>query len=192
MVNATKIRAVIFDCFGVLYTGSLVELANSCRTEEGVKTLYDLTRAADHGFLSRDEYIQQVTDLTELSAREVVALMDEAQIRSSSVFGYARDLKARGYKVAVLSNIGRGTIQKLFDENDYELFDEIIASGDIGITKPHVTAYDKALDMLHVQPSEAVMIDDSYANVSGAVEAGLHGVVFTSFVEMKKNVEALL
>lgn len=192
MSDAMKIRAVIFDCFGVLYTGSLVELANYCRTEEDVKAFYDLTRAADHGFVSREDYIAQVTDLTHLSPQEVVALMNSAQVRSGGVFGYARDLKARGYKVAVLSNIGRDTIQKLFSDDDYELFDEIIASGDIGVTKPHLTAYDRALDRIRVLPGEAIMIDDSYANASGATDAGMHGVVFTSLVAMKKDVEALL
>ena len=192
MTDATIIRAVIFDCFGVLYTGSLVELANRCRTEEDVKAFYDLTRAADHGFVSREDYIDQVTNLTQLSSREVVGLMDNAQIRSSGVFAYARELKTRGYRVAVLSNIGCDTIQKLFTDEDYQLFDEIIASGDIGITKPHLTAYDRALDKIKVLPHEAIMIDDSYANVSGATEAGLHGVVFMSLVAMKKDVEALL
>lgn len=192
MVNTTKIRAVIFDCFGVLYTGSLVELANRCQTESDVKAFYDLTRAADHGFVARKDYIKQVTELTHLTAQEVVAVMDSAQLRSSGVFEYARELKKRGYKVAVLSNIGRDTIQKLFNDNDYELFDEIIASGDIGVTKPHLTAYDRALDRLQVLPQEAIMIDDSFANVSGAVEAGMHGVVFTSLVTMKNDVEALL
>lgn len=192
MAESTTIRAVIFDCFGVLYTGSLVELANNCRTEADVKAFYDVTRAADHGFVSREDYIAQVTELTRLSSQQVLALMDSAQVRSGGVFRYARELKERGYKVAVLSNIGRDTIQKLFNDDDYELFDEIIASGDIGVTKPHLTAYDRALDRLRVVPGEAIMIDDSYANVSGAVDAGMRGVVFTSLVAMKKDVEALL
>lgn len=192
MPNTAKISTVVFDCFGVLYTGSLVELANNCRTEADVKDFYDITRAADHGFVSREDYIARVTELTGLSVQEVIALMDGAQVRSGGVFGYARELKERGYKVAVLSNIGRDTIQKLFNDADYELFDDIIASGDIGVTKPYLTAYDRALDRLRVLPQEAIMIDDSYANVSGAVDAGMYGVVFTSLVTMKKDVEALL
>lgn len=192
MVSETAIKAIIFDCFGVLYTGSLAELANHCASDDDIKAVYDSTRAADHGFLSRDEYIARLMQLTHLERRAVIELMGGAQVRSRGVFGYAAELKARGYKIAVLSNIGRDTIQKLFDDEDYALFDDIIASGDIGVTKPHITAYDRALERLGVVPEEAIMIDDAYSNVSGAIEAGMHGVVFTSLVEMKAKVEELL
>ena len=192
MTNETSIKAVIFDCFGVLYTGSLTELANHCDSEEAIKEVYDSTRAADHGFLSRDEYIAKLVNLTHLERREVIDLMGDAQVRSRGVFAYAEELKNRGYKIAVLSNIGRDTIHKLFGEEDYQLFDEIVASGDIGVTKPHITAYDRTLDRLRVAPAEAIMIDDAYSNVSGAIEAGMHGVVFISLVDMKAKVEELL
>ena len=192
MTGTTTIKAVIFDCFGVLYTGSLTELASHCAGEHDTKELYDATRAADHGFLSREDYIARVMELTRLSKQEVMELMGSAQVRSRGVFGYAAELKSRGYKIAVLSNIGRDTIHKLFDEADYELFNAIIASGDIGVTKPHITAYDRTLDRLRVEPGQAIMIDDAYSNIAGAIEAGMHGVVFTSLAEMKQKVEELL
>ena len=192
MTAKTSIKAVIFDCFGVLYTGSLTELANHCDSPEDVKEMYDSTRAADHGFLAREDYISKMMELTHLSKREVVDLMSSAQVRSRGMFAYAAELKKRGYKIAVLSNIGRDTIQKLFNEHDYELFHAIIASGDIGITKPHIPAYDRTLERLRVQPHEAIMIDDAYSNVEGAIEAGMHGVVFTSLVDLRSKIESIL
>jgi len=192
MANETSIKAIVFDCFGVLYTGSLAELASHCQNEADIKEVYDSTRAADHGFLSRDDYIAKLVSLTGLARREVIGLMGDAQVRSRAVFDYAAELKTRGYKIAVLSNIGRDTIQKLFNDADYELFDEIVASGYIGVTKPHITAYDRTLEKLRVRPEESIMIDDAYSNVSRAIEAGMRGVVFTSFVDMKTKVEELL
>lgn len=188
----TKIKAVIFDCFGVLYTGSLAELANNCPDDEAVKELYEISRATDHGFVSRDDFVSKLMELTHLNEDEVVSLMSKAQVRSRGVFRYAEELKKRGYKVAVLSNIGRDTIKQLFNEDDYELFNVIVASGDIGITKPHATAYDRTLAQLGVQPGEAIMIDDAYTNVTGAIDAGMHGVVFISLIDMKRRVEHLL
>lgn len=188
----TKIKAVIFDCFGVLYTGSLAELANNCPDEASVKELYDLSRAADHGFVSRDDFVSKLMELTGLGEQEVTGLMNKAQVRSRGVFAYAQELKQRGYKIAVLSNIGRDTIKQLFTDEDYELFHAILASGDLGITKPHVTAYDRTVARLRVQPEEAIMIDDAYSNVTGAIDAGMHGVVFVSLVDMKRRVEHLL
>lgn len=192
MEQQSSIKAIVFDCFGVLYTGSLAEMASHCSSEQDTKDLYDITRAADHGFVSRDDYIARVMELTHLSRQEICELMSSAQVRSRGVFSYARELKARGYKIAVLSNIGRDTIHRLFTEADYELFNAIVASGDIGVTKPHITAYDRMLERLRVQPSEAIMIDDAYSNVSGAIEAGMYGIVFTSLIDLKRRVEALL
>lgn len=191
-MHESRIKAIVFDCFGVLYAGSLTELASHCRGEQDTKDLYDATRAADHGFLSRSDYISKVMELTHLSKTEVTELMSSAQVRSRGVFRYAEELKSRGYKTAVLSNIGRDTIHKLFGEADYELFNAIVASGDIGVTKPHITAYDRTLDRLRVRPSEAIMIDDAYSNITGAMEAGMHGIVFTSLADMKRRVEQLL
>ena len=191
-MEQSSIKAIIFDCFGVLYTGSLTELASHCVNEQDVKDLYDITRAADHGFVARDDYISKVMELTQLSRQEIKELMSSAQVRSRGMFSYAAELKARGYKVAVLSNIGRDTIHRLFNGADYEIFNAIIASGDIGVTKPHITAYDRALERLHVQPAEAIMIDDAYSNIVGAIEAGMHGIVFTSLTDLKARVEALL
>lgn len=191
-VEQPTIKAIIFDCFGVLYTGSLSELATHCVDEHATKELYDITRAADHGFVSRDDYTAKVMELTHLTRPEVRVLMGSAQVRSRSMFSYARELKQRGYKLAVFSNIGRDTIHRLFTDEDRELFNAIIASGDIGVTKPYVTAYERALAKLCVEPSEAIMIDDAYANIVGAHEAGMHGVVFTSLRELQQQLEALL
>lgn len=191
-MKQSSIKAIVFDCFGVLYTGSLTELASHCDNEQDTKDLYDITRAADHGFVSRDDYIAKLMELTRLTRQEIRELLVGAQVRSRGVFAYAAELKTRGYKVAVLSNIGRDTIHRLFNEADYELFNAIIASGDIGVTKPHITAYDRALERLRVQPGEAIMIDDAYSNVAGAIEAGMYGIVFTSLVDLKARVEEIL
>lgn len=165
---------------------------NACDTKESAEALRDATRAADSGFLSREQYLVEVMRLTGLDRHQVVGVMQSAQIRSREVFAYARELKRRGYQIAVFSNIGAQTIHKLFNEEDYALFDAIIASGDLGITKPHVTAYERVVSQLGVRADQAMMIDDSYGNVVGAQDAGLAGVLFTSFAEAHERIEELL
>jgi HAD superfamily hydrolase (TIGR01549 family) len=47
-----------------------------------------------------------------------------------------KDLKTRGYKVAVLSNYSLALRQKLIDEALHDLFDEIVISAEVGFQKP--------------------------------------------------------
>jgi HAD superfamily hydrolase (TIGR01509 family) len=187
------IRAVVFDCFGVLYAGTLTALAERCQTAADQASVHDLSHAVDHGFLSEDEFAEQVAPHVNLRVEEVRQLMTCPQQRLHGMFAYARELKERGVKVAVLSNFGREAIGRLFPEQETEpLFDVIVASGDIGMTKPHVSAYDYVLRRLNVRPDEAVMVDDALENVDGAIEAGMHGVVFTSLMSCRQKVEELL
>ena len=186
------ITTVIFDCFGVLYAGSLTQLMNACPTEQRAHELRDATKAADNGFINREQYLSDVMRATGLTRPQVIEIMRGAQVRSQEVFDYARSLKTRGYQIAVFSNIGAQTIHKLFNEDDFELFDAIIASGDLGVTKPHVTAYERVVTQLGVLPEQALMIDDMYGNITGAEDAGLSGVVFSSLPESRTRIEELL
>lgn len=186
------IRAIIFDCFGVLYTGTLAILEEHCKTAQDRQTLHDLSHASDSGFLSPEEFVKRIAPVVHLSNDEVYKIVTTAQNRNRGVFAYAKELKSRGFKVAVLSNFGRDSITRLFDSEDQALFDNIIASGDAGVTKPHVSAYDYALRQLNVQPHEAIMVDDALWNIDGAAEAGLHGVVYINLLQCKSKVEELI
>lgn len=187
------VRAVVFDCFGVLYTGTLTVLADLCKNDEHKKAVRDASKALDHEFLTFDDFAKQVAPLVQLSPEEVRRIASEPTSRHRGVFAYAKELKQRGYKVAVLSNFGRDSISQLFTpEEREELFDVIVASGDIGVTKPHISAFEAALGRLNVAPGEAVMIDDWFRNIEGAKEAGMQGIVFTSLLDCKRQLEELL
>ena len=61
------------------------------------------------------------------------------------------------------------------------LFDEIIVSGEVGVIKPDIRIYEIALERFGInQPSDCLFVDDSVANVSAAVKAGMHAVQFTT------------
>lgn len=188
-----SVRAVVFDCFGVLYAGTLTVLMDLCKTDEHKKVVRDSSRALDHGFLSFEAFSQEVAPLVGLLPDEVRRIAAEPTTRHKGVFAYAEELKQRGYKVAVLSNFGRDAITTLFTQREREeLFDTIVASGDIGVTKPHVSAYEAVVTRLGCESSEIIMIDDSLRNVDGAQDAGLKGVVFTSLLDCKRRTEELL
>lgn len=185
------IRALIFDCFGVLYHGSLGALYEHTSPEHH-QELRDLSHSSDYGYVSRDEYVQRVSELTGSTTDEISALLKAQHIRSQSMVSLARTL-GRDYKIALLSNVGRDTMNRLFTPKELdELFDTVVLSSDVGMVKPYAQIYELTARRLNVKPEECIMIDDSADNVSGAELVGMKGVLCTSTQQATEGIWHLL
>lgn len=103
---------------------------------------------------------------------------------------YVRTLRPR-YKVALLSNVGRGVIDRLFSAGELaELFDVVVLSSEVGIVKPDTAIFNFTSDKLGISAEECLMVDDLEVNIDGAVATGMQGVVFTttdSFISDAKD-----
>lgn len=87
-------------------------------------------------------------------------------------------IKTNGYGIYVLSNAG-DRFYKYFPEFlPIEYFDGVIISADVHIVKPDVRIYKYLLDKFGLNPQDCLFIDDSSANVQGAMDAGINGFVF--------------
>jgi HAD superfamily hydrolase (TIGR01509 family) len=185
------IRGIIFDCFGVLYRGSLTHLSELAAPEDQ-QAVYDLSHASDYGFISHDDYFRQLGELVHKPAREVEAIIRERHIRSDEMVELARELR-RTYKVALLSNVGQGVMDELFSADERrELFDAIVLSSDIGMVKPHPEIYEYAARQLLLLPEECIMIDDLPVNIEGARQVGMRGIVCQSVVQLRKDLKQYL
>ncbi len=89
------------------------------------------------------------------------------------------ELKARGLRLGVLSNMGSYDIVLRILRRDglLEYFDVVVASQMIGWRKPSSSIYNYALRLIGVKAGEAVHVgDDPVADVMGAKKAGLKAV----------------
>jgi putative hydrolase of the HAD superfamily len=71
-------------------------------------------------------------------------------------------------------------------------FDIIFNSSEIGLIKPDKKVFKKVCDGLKLNPSEAIFIDDTKANVEAATSVGLNGIHFTSLGQLKRDLDALV
>lgn len=185
------IRGIIFDCFGVLYQGSiahLFELTPEAKRSE----LADLSLSSDYGYISAEDYLNQVSLLVGKPAAEIADIMQADHIRNKAMVEYARTFKGR-YKVALLSNVGRGVIERLFTSDELEeLFDEVVLSSEVGMIKPDPAIFHLTAARLGVETTECVMVDDLVANIDGAESTGMHGVVFTTTSKCMHDMTNLL
>jgi putative hydrolase of the HAD superfamily len=76
--------------------------------------------------------------------------------------------------VAVTNNLVSEQEDKLRHTNLRHLFDDLVISEAAGVNKPHRKIFEMALRAADAEPSEAVMLGDSWENdVVGAVGAGI-------------------
>lgn len=186
------IRGVIFDCFGVLYSGSLTMLMNMA-PEGRAQEVHDINQQKDYGYLSYEEYLEQTGHVVGKTANEVDELLRKKHMRNTELVEYARQLKASGVcQVAMLSNIGERTIHDLFGDELSELFDTVVLSYEEGLAKPNPAIFTLTAERMGLPPEECVMIDDLADNCEGAEVAGMKSIQHTFNTLTIGRVEELL
>ncbi len=174
MKSTSMVKAIIFDCFGVLYGGSLETLASQAPPERR-KDVYDINSAKDYGYINYQEYLAQIGEIIGVSPEEVDRIMCQHHVPNNELIEYAKQLKA-AHKTALLSNIGDQVIEHLFDGKVDEYFTEVFLSYKEGIAKPNPDAFRLAAARLGVNPEDCVMIDDLASNCEGAELAGMQSI----------------
>lgn len=187
----SSIKGFVFDCFGVLYVGSL-QMLYDITPKEHWQQLHDLNIGSDYGYIDADEYVETLASISGLSRQKIIEMREQVHVRNEAVVDYVRELH-KTYKVAMLSNVGPALIEHLFSEEERaQLFDTIVLSSREGIVKPHPKIFQIAAERLGLQPSECVMIDDLERNIEGADAAGMRGIVFTSLENLKADLGRLV
>ena len=184
------IRAIIFDCFGVLCEGSL-DYFVSRAVPENRQAVVDANRSADYGYTTHEEYVGELASLLQITPDDVEDIMRRRHMRNEPMFDLARSLKPP-YKLGLLSNVGGNTLDKLFTEDELtHFFDAAVLSGEVGMVKPYAAIYEYIANELGVLPEECVMIDDSPRNVEGAMNVGMRGIVCSSARQVKTELDKL-
>ncbi len=189
------IKAIIFDCFGVLYVHRGPEFlrAHAVNYQEVKPQLKDLSNQTDYGLISQQDYVQAVTELTGLSVEEVDAHSARGFGRNDELMDYIENTLRPHYKIGLLSNISRGTIEQYFSEKERaQLFDAAALSSETGMIKPNMVAFEHICEQLGVDTSEAIMIDDNADNCRGAVLAGMHAIDYDGLAHLQRSLETIL
>ena len=103
------------------------------------------------------------------------------------------DLKARGYHVYILSNYSENMLDQTKDKLKFlPLMDGVVFSYKIKKMKPDPEIYEYLCDEYWLEPEESVFIDDRPVNIKGAETCGIHGIVFRSYEQAKKELDEFL
>jgi putative hydrolase of the HAD superfamily len=106
---------------------------------------------------------------------------------------YMRELRERGYKLAICTNNVREwePLWRAKLPVD-EIFHVVVDSGFVGARKPEPEIYELTLERLGVPASGAVIVDDIELNCDAARELGMSAVWFRSTEQAIEEIEAAL
>jgi 2-haloacid dehalogenase len=90
------------------------------------------------------------------------------------------------YRILALTNWSAETFPTALSMFDFlHWFEGIVVSGVEKTRKPFADIYTLLLNRYNVEPTQAVFIDDSQANVRGAEALGIKGIHFQSPTQLK-------
>lgn len=185
------IKAIIFDCFGVLYLDAHESL--SAEYPAVSQQLRDVNRQSDYGMIERADYIETVARLTGESPTAIEQFAQTEHRLNKHLIRYIQTKLRPHYKIGLLSNIGRDWINDFFDANQlHGLFDAVVVSSDEGITKPHPRIYEIISERLNIKPDECLMVDDLPDNCAGADAAGMAAIQYQDFTSFKRQLDSQL
>lgn len=130
----------------------------------------------DMGVLSFDQVAEELAAYRGVEpefAREMISLAIGKQETIAPTAKLIAELKDKGYKLYVLSNMSREFINFLRQQEVYKNFDGDVISCEVGVVKPMPEIYDLLLDHFALDPSETIFIDDRKENIEAAVQKGI-------------------
>jgi putative hydrolase of the HAD superfamily len=183
-------HTLIFDFFGVICNEiAPFVLPKYMNAEDAGRFKATVVEDTDRGILTQDEMFEH---LGKIAGKPAKALEDEfwsyAIIRPEMV-ALIGDLKKR-HRIGLLTNAVIPFVRQIFAKNDLEkLFDAILISAEVHLTKPNPAFFRMMLEKMHAAAGDCVFIDDNPVNLEGAKNAGIPGILFRSAAELQAELK---
>jgi epoxide hydrolase-like predicted phosphatase len=212
MAEGARIEAIVSDFGGVLTT-PLVESFMAFQDETGIKTetrglaMQDLSAAEgenplfkmERGEITEVSFLERLTGALEphLGHRPAMhrfkEIYFEALNPNPEMIDLMRELKAAGYRMAMLTNNVREwePLWRSMLPVD-EIFETIVDSGFVGCRKPESKIYRLTLERLGLPAESCLFVDDVEVNCEGARTAGMSAVHFRDNEQAIAEVRAAL
>jgi HAD superfamily hydrolase (TIGR01509 family) len=187
------IKAVVFDCFGVLAVDAWLPFKERHFGDDSQKReqATALNKRANAGLIAYNDFLRGVADLANLplqTARKEI----EDNPANAPLFDYIRTKLKPRYKLGILSNASANWLGELFTPEQRALFDAVAISFELGFIKPDPRAFEVIAKQLDVLPSECVLVDDQERYGAGAHEVGMQFVLYRDFRQAVADLEKIL
>ena len=150
----------------------------------------------ESGLISRDAYLDAAVFYQPRSfSRDhfFSFILQQSQWLPNGAIGILKQLAASNqYMVGALNNEARETNEyrfKTFGLREY--FKVAFSSCYVGLRKPGLPIYERAIDILGKPPERILFIDDRAENVAGAVKKGMKAIEFKNEDQLRSELAGL-
>lgn len=186
------IKAIIFDCFGVLTADTWHEFLDNLDRNVDIEAARDVHRAYDAGQISKQQCAERIKEITGRSFAELEDVLGGQTNKNTRLIKYIAQLK-KTYKIGLLSNVGNNWIRDYFlNVEEQKLFDAYVFSFEAGTTKPDPRIFEMICEKLGVELSASVMVDDIDRYTEAAKSIGMHAVCYKDFEQFRTELDGLL
>jgi putative hydrolase of the HAD superfamily len=199
-MDENNIEAIILDLGNVLidFDHRIAAKKISALTQKTPEEIFNLffdsqlTAFFEEGKISPRDFFQKVKEILDLKVdyNEFLPIWNEIFFlteKNRLVCQLAKTLSKR-YKVALLSNINILHFEYLKENFPiFDAFHHIITSFEVGFRKPHISIYEKALEVLNILPERVFYADDRPELVEQAKRLGIRSFLFKGVDKLKKD-----
>jgi putative hydrolase of the HAD superfamily len=194
---------ILFDVGGVLLTNGWDHRERAAAAEQFKLDLDDLEArhakvagAWERGEIDLDRYLDAAVFYEPRSfSRDQFFdfMLAQSQLLADGAMPILAELSAtNGCMIGALNNEARETNEFRFGKFDLRRYFKVaLSSCYVGLRKPELAIYRRALDILGAPPQRVLFIDDREENVAGAAAAGMKAIRFTGELALWKELEDL-
>lgn len=179
-------KLVIFDLDGVLIDSRDLHfdaLNNALKTIDPKYIISTEEHHSKYDGLSTSKKLAMLTEqkgLPEFEHQNIWNIKQQETLRLVKDFSHnktaiaiMKDLKSRGYKIAVATNSIRDTVRvALHAIGVLHLVDYVVSNEDVRHHKPHPEMYWQCMTKLNAYPRDTIIVEDSHIGREGAKSSG--------------------
>lgn len=186
------IKAVIFDCYGVLTQDGWTPFREKYITgnDEVQMQIRLLGRDVDTGVRSERDMIEETARLTGASIYEVQCALS-VQVVNDELLEFIENTLKPQIKIGLLSNASHDVLEDLFASKKH-LFNASTISYQVGVAKPDPQIYELAARQLDAKPEECIFVDDRERFCVVAKDVGMEAVVFGDTKQCIKEINQII
>ena len=188
------VRAIVFDCYGVLVGHTFWDMYAMAGgdIQKDEQFIAGMLARANSALISEREFAEAIAAQLGITAGAWLAVTNRMEQPNEALFTYIREALKPNYKIGLLSNANRGSVERRLSAAQRALFDSFIVSGEVGCMKPDREIYQRAADDLDVAFSEMVFIDDLQPYVDAAAHYGITALRYRDLLTLKKQLAKVI
>jgi len=195
-----SVELVLFDIGGVLGSNGWDREQRSAAVErfgldeEDFQYRHEETVGAlESGDISLDEYLDVTVfcERRDFSREEFKAFMFAQSEAWPESIAVARELARSGVRMATLNNESEAlNVHRIEKFGLHDIFPVFFSSCWLGVRKPTLMMYHRALGMAQTDPKRALFVDDRKQNLTPAAALGMKTIHFESAEQLRANLQA--